>query len=174
MRTRLLSWNRTIQMQIQKCDTDSRICLVQGMNASFPKKDPAQRIATLVQSVILLKEALAAMPGLAKTLEPAQSELLKAVSTFHSTDPAGMGPYRLLQDAMIARPVCVQGVKRNQLHCLQQCPASGSAMSGRKLQQQKPLSDACCNSPGLMTRQCLACTGQAAQRTWSLHGCWLT
>ena len=144
------------------------------MKASSPKKDPAQRIATLVQSVILLKEALAAMPGLAKTLEPAQSELLKAVSTFHSTNTAGMGPYRLLQDAMIARPVCAQGVKSNQVHCLQQCSASGSAIPGRKLLQQKPLYDACCDSPGLMTRQCLAYRGQAAQRTWSLHGCWLT
>ena len=103
---------------------------MQGVKAGSPKKDPALRIASLVQSVILLKEALAAMPGLAKTLEPAQSELLKAVSACHSTDPADTGPYRLLQDAMIARSVCAQGVKRNQLHCSQQCPASGSAITG--------------------------------------------
>ena len=54
--------------------------LVQSVKASSPRKDPAQRIAVLVQSVILVKEMLSAMPGLAKVLAPAQSELLKAVS----------------------------------------------------------------------------------------------
>lgn len=87
--------------------TDSVICLVQGLKANSLKKDPAQRISALVQSVILLKEALAALPGLAKTLEPAQSELLKAVSTSHSTDTAGMGPCSLLQDDVIARSAFV-------------------------------------------------------------------
>ena len=86
---------------------------MQGVKASSPKKDPAQRIATLVQSVILLKEALAAMPGLAKTLQPAQSELLKAVSACHSTNPADTDPYRLLQDAMIARPACSGSEKKS-------------------------------------------------------------
>jgi len=52
---------------------------VQGITASSPKTDPAQRIAALVQSAILLKETLTALPGLARVLEPAQSELLKAV-----------------------------------------------------------------------------------------------
>ena len=53
---------------------------MQGIKASSVKNDPAQRIAALVQSVILLKETLTAMPGLAKILAPAKSELLKAVS----------------------------------------------------------------------------------------------
>ena len=48
------------------CSTDSLICPVQGLKANSLKKDPAQRISALVQSVILLKEALAALPGLAK------------------------------------------------------------------------------------------------------------
>ena len=56
------------------------VFLVQSVKASSPKKDSAQRIAVLVQSVILVKEALSAMPGLAKVLTPAQSELLRAVS----------------------------------------------------------------------------------------------
>ena len=50
-----------------------------------PKKDPAARIATLVQSVILLREALTALPGLAQVLQPAKAELLKAV---RPTQPA--------------------------------------------------------------------------------------
>ena len=44
-----------------------------------PKKDPAASIATLVQSVLLLREALTALPGLAQVLQPAKAELLKAV-----------------------------------------------------------------------------------------------
>lgn len=52
---------------------------MQGIKASSPKTDPAQRIVALVQSAILLKETLTALPGLARVLEPAQSELLKAV-----------------------------------------------------------------------------------------------
>ena len=58
---------------------------MQSIKASSPKKDPAQRIAALVQSVILVKETLTAMPGLAKVLAPAQSELLKAVSPPNSS-----------------------------------------------------------------------------------------
>jgi len=53
--------------------------MVQSIKSSSPEKDPTQRIAALVQSVILLKETLTALPGLARVLEPAQSELLKAV-----------------------------------------------------------------------------------------------
>ena len=89
------------------CSTDSLICLVQGTKASSLKKDPAQRISALVQSVILLKETLAALPGLAKTLEPAQSELLKAVNTLFRTEIAGMGPCSLLQGDVLARSLFV-------------------------------------------------------------------
>lgn len=41
--------------------------------------DPVARIAALVQSTLLLKEALALLPSLGAALEPATSELLKAV-----------------------------------------------------------------------------------------------
>ena len=46
---------------------------------SGSKSDPVQRIARKVQAMLLLKEALAALPDLAAALEPAESELLKAV-----------------------------------------------------------------------------------------------
>ena len=61
---------------------------LQAMRAAImgaPKKDPATRIAMLVQSVILLREALTALPGLAQLLQPASAELLKAVGP---TQPA--------------------------------------------------------------------------------------
>lgn len=54
---------------------------VQALKPSTPSKDPVLRIASLVQSVILLREALTALPSLADALEPAKSELLKAVSS---------------------------------------------------------------------------------------------
>ena len=60
---------------------ESSVCAlrVQALRPSAPSKDPVQRIASLVQSVILLREALTALPSLADALEPAKSELLKAV-----------------------------------------------------------------------------------------------
>ena len=62
--------------------TADAVPALQAMKAAVsgaPKKDPAASIATLVQSVILLREALTALPGLAQVLQPAKAELLKAV-----------------------------------------------------------------------------------------------
>ncbi|EIE21559.1 hypothetical protein COCSUDRAFT_17595 [Coccomyxa subellipsoidea C-169] len=56
-----------------------KLCSGLAFWPSAPGKDPVQRIASLVQSVILLREALTALPSLADALEPAKSELLKAV-----------------------------------------------------------------------------------------------
>ena len=52
---------------------------MKAATAGAPKKDPAARIAKLVQSVILLREALTALPSLAQVLQVAKAELLKAV-----------------------------------------------------------------------------------------------
>ncbi|CAL8469479.1 g9020 [Coccomyxa elongata] len=57
-----------------------KICSCLALRPSSARKDPVQRIASLVQSTILLREALTALPSLADALQPAKSELLKAAS----------------------------------------------------------------------------------------------
>lgn len=57
---------------------------MQAFRSSSARKDPVQRIASLVQSTILLREALTALPSLAGALEPAKSELLKAASHYQA------------------------------------------------------------------------------------------
>lgn len=54
---------------------------VQVLRPAGPRKDPVQRIGSLVQSTILVREMLTALPTLADALQPATSELLKAVGT---------------------------------------------------------------------------------------------
>lgn len=80
---------------------------MQSIKASAPRKDPAQRIAVLVQSVILVKETLTAMPGLARVLTPAQSELLKAVSPIPKSGTASTHVRQLTMHCLPCARVCL-------------------------------------------------------------------
>ncbi len=58
-----------------------RICGTLAMRNATTKgnSDAAQRISSLVSSLILLKETLELLPGLGRPLEGADSELLQAI-----------------------------------------------------------------------------------------------
>ncbi len=73
--------------------------------------DPVARIAALVQSTLLLREALALLPSLGAALEPAASELLKAVRV----------PSFAAESLMFMTPVNLFGTNPHALQSLQGC-----------------------------------------------------
>jgi hypothetical protein len=53
--------------------------VLQALKPARSQKNPVQRIASIVQSMILVRELLSSLPALAEALDGGNSNILKAV-----------------------------------------------------------------------------------------------